>query len=137
MVTLEKLEGSNQYECGVCNKKVDAYRGTKIRKFPPILTLSLNRCCEFDYIKGERKKVNTNFEFGLELDVSLFAENPQQYEKDGEGIYELFAVLIHGGSASSGHYHAYIRDTLDEGDWEKKMQMIKKAQEESKRKAEE
>ena len=34
----------------------------------------------------------------------------------GEWIYELYAVLIHSGAASGGHYYAYIKD-LDEQTW--------------------
>lgn len=32
--------------------------------------------------------------------------------------YELFAVVIHQGTAHSGHYSAYIRDVQGEGRWE-------------------
>ena len=32
-------------------------------------------------------------------------------------VYDLFAVVIHSGTPYSGHYHAYIRDTLQEGNW--------------------
>ena len=35
----------------------------------------------------------------------------------GPHVYDLAAVVIHGGSAGSGHYHAYIRDVLHEGTW--------------------
>ena len=31
-------------------------------------------------------------------------------------LYELYAVLVHSGSASFGHYYALIKD-LSEGDW--------------------
>jgi hypothetical protein len=31
--------------------------------------------------------------------------------------YHLFAVIMHHGSAYSGHYSAYIRDCLHEGNW--------------------
>ena len=37
-------------------------------------------------------------------------------------MYELFGVLIHRGTAHSGHYFAYIRDTLGEGDWKSNFQ---------------
>jgi hypothetical protein len=36
---------------------------------------------------------------------------------DKSYLYELFAVIMHRGSAHSGHYFAYIRDTLQEGVW--------------------
>eukprot|EP00457_Paulinella_chromatophora_P000750 gb/GEZN01000750.1/.p1 GENE.gb/GEZN01000750.1/~~gb/GEZN01000750.1/.p1 ORF type:complete len:1236 (-),score=247.72 gb/GEZN01000750.1/:47-3661(-) len=32
-------------------------------------------------------------------------------------VYDLLSVIIHRGSASSGHYHAYIRDLQGEGGW--------------------
>lgn len=32
-------------------------------------------------------------------------------------MYDLFAVVLHSGSPHSGHYHAYIRDMLGEGNW--------------------
>lgn len=37
-------------------------------------------------------------------------------EGEGEGglVYELLAVVVHRGSAYSGHYHALIRDFLQE-----------------------
>ena len=34
----------------------------------------------------------------------------------GEWVYELYAVLIHSGASSGGHYYAYIKD-LDEDTW--------------------
>jgi len=33
---------------------------------------------------------------------------------DGPGLYNLFAVIMHRGSAHSGHYFAYIKDELNE-----------------------
>ena len=31
--------------------------------------------------------------------------------------YQLFAIIMHRGTAYFGHYFAYIRDCLDEGNW--------------------
>ncbi|KAH8345293.1 hypothetical protein KR067_007768 [Drosophila pandora] len=38
--------------------------------------------------------------------------------KQGSGpyLYELFAIMIHSGSASGGHYYAYIKD-FDSNEW--------------------
>ena len=33
-------------------------------------------------------------------------------------IYKLHAVIMHRGSAYSGHYFAFIRDSEQEGNWE-------------------
>ena len=38
------------------------------------------------------------------------------YCEDGEE-YELSSILVHRGDAYSGHYHAYIKDKLREGNW--------------------
>lgn len=129
MLNMDKLEGANQYQCDSCNKKADALKGILVRKYPPILTFSLSRF-DFDFQKLQRVKLDHKFTFGLELDVSMFAEKPENFASDDEKIYELCAVLIHRGDAFGGHYKAYIRDVLKEGDWaglmEKKAQ--KKAQ---------
>lgn len=54
--TVERLDGDNKYFCQQCNKKVNATKCTKIRQFPPILTLALNRF-EIDFTTMDRKKV--------------------------------------------------------------------------------
>lgn len=82
-VTPELLDGGNQYFCELCAKKCDARKGMKLRRLPPVLTLSLNRF-EFDYETCERKKVNDQFEFGLELDLTPFMET-----EDNSVNYEL------------------------------------------------
>jgi ubiquitin carboxyl-terminal hydrolase 34 len=33
----------------------------------------------------------------------------QQYLKDGPLVYELYAILVHSGTANAGHYFSYIR----------------------------
>lgn len=51
------------------------------------------------------------------IDVSANADNrlPSSNES-GPYIYELFAIMIHSGSASGGHYYAYIKD-FDNSEW--------------------
>eukprot|EP01041_Mallomonas_annulata_P003615 gene3615-7195_t len=60
----------------------------------------------------------------LQEENTLFEEEKQIPSKDiqklleehGEWIYELYAVLIHSGAISGGHYYAYIQD-LDSRKW--------------------
>ena len=52
----ELLEGDNKYFCENCAKKVNAKKVTKVRQFPPVLTLGLNRF-EIDFQTMDRKKV--------------------------------------------------------------------------------
>ncbi|CAD8126154.1 unnamed protein product [Paramecium sonneborni] len=106
------LDGNNQYFCEICGFKVDALKGDKIRKLPPILTLTLNRYT-FDQKKMQRVKLNDRFEFPLEIDMGVYLENSVD-----NLVYELQGIIIHRGNAHGGHYLAYFRDLLDEGDWE-------------------
>ncbi|EAR90666.1 ubiquitin carboxy-terminal hydrolase (macronuclear) [Tetrahymena thermophila SB210] len=127
-ITPELLNESNQLFCEICNKKCDTLKGQKIRKFPDILTLSLNRFT-FDYDKLERVKLNQKYEFGLEFNIAPFLENSDIDDSSDEYNYELFTVLIHRGSAHGGHYHTYIRDFLGEGNWEEKMKQYSQERE--------
>ena len=66
-------------------------------------------------------KVNDRFGYPLELDMSKYleqSEEAQAQKADADIInYELKAILIHIGGPYGGHYHAYIRDDLNEGVW--------------------
>lgn len=190
----ETLDGNNQYFCEKCDKKCDAHKGLKFKKFPYILTLHLKRF-DFDYQTLHRIKLNDKVTFPQQLNLNGFVasmeQNPavavkpnditsigsvesavksddysttdsvldeegSQYnqssnpasteggQEDDEGIdmsvngdckslmsnstsldssiaagpytYDLFAIMIHSGSASGGHYYAYIKD-LESGSW--------------------
>ena len=54
-------QGSNQYSCSRCNKKVDALKGLKFTKLPYILTLQLKRF-DFDYTTMRRVKLHEKHE---------------------------------------------------------------------------
>ena len=40
---------------------------------------------------------------------------PPPSTRSSTSLYDLFAVIVHAGSAHSGHYFAYIRDVLSDG----------------------
>ncbi|XP_078377016.1 ubiquitin carboxyl-terminal hydrolase 40-like isoform X2 [Oculina patagonica] len=113
-VAMEILEGANQYKCESCNKHVNATKGSKIRSLPPILTFSLLRF-DYDFQRGERFKDNKRYLFPVTLNMKEFCESSCLIEEDQD--YELFSVVIHGGSCYGGHYHAYIRDVEGLGMW--------------------
>ncbi|KRW99447.1 hypothetical protein PPERSA_07932 [Pseudocohnilembus persalinus] len=117
LITPEKLDQDNQYYCDNCDKKNDALKGQKIRAFPDNLTLSLNRFI-FDLQTLTRVKLDSEVQFGLELNIQDFLEDSSMVQENDENmIYELQQVLIHRGNAHGGHYHAYIRDCMEEGEW--------------------
>ena len=41
---------------------------------------------------------------------------PSHFDAQSPQLYDLFAVVVHAGSAHSGHYFAYIRDVLKEAE---------------------
>lgn len=55
-----------------------------------------------------RHKINDYFEFPMELELSRYAIPGK---KEGEHYYEykLCGILIHSGSAESGHYYSFIK----------------------------
>ncbi|XP_055385651.1 ubiquitin carboxyl-terminal hydrolase 47 [Condylostylus longicornis] len=183
----EILDGNNQYFCEKCNKKCDAHKGLKFKKFPYILTLHLKRF-DFDYQTLHRIKLNDKVTFPQMLNLNGFTKDSEsgmhiplqsnntnqtngygvlddcsttdsgtaleedncsgiattassshhenELQEDDEGIdtsngidgrlnfknengpflYELFAIMIHSGSASGGHYYAYIKE-FENGEW--------------------
>ncbi|CAM9148251.1 unnamed protein product, partial [Phaeothamnion confervicola] len=54
-------------------------------------------------------------------DAGLAAVAARHSAESGPGgtslVYDLFAVVVHRGDAYSGHYHAYIRDLCNQGEW--------------------
>ena len=90
---------------------------------PPVLTVCLNRIA-LDYATWTRKKINSRFEYPLELDMSKYldvdGENAatSQATDENQFIYELKSIVIHSGGPYGGHYKGFIRDDLGEGNWD-------------------
>ncbi|WZZ00357.1 hypothetical protein YC2023_072685 [Brassica napus] len=105
-LSLEHLNGDNQYFCASCDARVDATRCIKLRTLPPVITFQLKRCVFLPKTTA-KKKITSSFSFPQVLDMrSRLAES-----SESELTYELSAVLIHKGSAvNSGHYVAHIKD---------------------------
>jgi ubiquitin C-terminal hydrolase len=102
----EILEKDNQYFCEKCNKKVNqAAKFIRFNKFPKILFIQLSRF-EFDFQTGDRKKIYDSVSFPLDLNLN-------KYIGSEGNIYELFSIVIHSGTASGGHYYAYIKSFED------------------------
>jgi ubiquitin carboxyl-terminal hydrolase 40 len=68
-----------------------------------------------DYETWTRKKINDKFEFPLELDMTQFCESGGSLE------YELKSIVVHRGGPYGGHYFAYMRDDLGQGNWDLKI----------------
>ncbi|KAG9286507.1 hypothetical protein G9A89_014673 [Geosiphon pyriformis] len=118
----EILDGDNKYFCDKCDMKVDAIKRVCIKNLPNNLILHLKRF-DFDMETFKRVKINEQFEFpdhinmepytldyltkkesGLLEETSADEVNKPQYE------YQLVGVLVHTGTADSGHYYSFIKE---------------------------
>uniref|UniRef100_A0A7S2RGE2 ubiquitinyl hydrolase 1 n=1 Tax=Mucochytrium quahogii TaxID=96639 RepID=A0A7S2RGE2_9STRA len=122
----ELLEGDNKYLCGECNEKRDAQKRACFVKLPQVLIMHLKRF-EFDLELLRKIKVNDHCEFpmdidmkkytkeGLEEEAGLASPNDQQEKDDEYYQYELKGILVHTGTADSGHYYSYIKERYPVG----------------------
>uniref|UniRef100_A0A2P2JYZ7 Ubiquitin carboxyl-terminal hydrolase n=1 Tax=Rhizophora mucronata TaxID=61149 RepID=A0A2P2JYZ7_RHIMU len=113
-LSVEELQGDNQYFCESCKTRVDAIRSIKLRTLPDVLNIQLKRCV-FLPKTTTKKKITSAFCFPGELNMQQRLSEPSQMN----WIYDLSAVLIHKGTAvNSGHYIARIKDESTAQWWE-------------------
>jgi ubiquitin C-terminal hydrolase len=131
------LEGDNAYLCAKCDRKVDTLKRTCVKVLPRNLIMTLKRF-EFDFDRMVRVKLNDYCEFPLELDMLPYTQEglarkeratrrKQEAAERGEEVQEdvdaeplkhdkdyyqfkLKGVVVHTGTADSGHYYSFIRD---------------------------
>ncbi|KAI9894791.1 MAG: hypothetical protein M1814_000010 [Vezdaea aestivalis] len=107
----ESLEGHNKYSCTSCERHVDAVKRTCLKDIPDNLIFHLKRF-EFDLRTMQRSKINEAFDFPDKIDMRPYTldylSNPE-----ADVVPDMFAVvgvLIHTGTAESGHYYSYIKE---------------------------
>ncbi|RPA87596.1 hypothetical protein BJ508DRAFT_320601 [Ascobolus immersus RN42] len=105
------MEGDNKYSCSQCNKHVDAVKRACLKDIPDNLIFHLKRF-DFDLETMQRRKINDRFEFPETIDMRPYTV---QYLSNPESsmtpdVFELVGVLVHTGSAESGHYYSYMKD---------------------------
>ncbi|XP_057955457.1 ubiquitin carboxyl-terminal hydrolase 26 isoform X2 [Malania oleifera] len=111
-LSMEELNGENQYFCDSCKIRVDATRCIRLRTLPDVLNFQLKRCV-FLPKTTTKKKITSSFCFPGELHMGQRLSESSQ----SESIFDLSAVLIHKGTAvNSGHYIAHIKDE-NTGQW--------------------
>ncbi|KAH3743698.1 Ubiquitin carboxyl-terminal hydrolase 34 [Pelomyxa schiedti] len=131
----DQLNGDNKYFCESCSAKVDAVKRCCLSKLPASLVIHSKRF-EFDFELMRRIKVNDLYEFPMKLNVEPYTKEglARRERKEQEAAakaggatpatattpeepvnlaaydYDLVGVLVHSGTADSGHYYSYIRE---------------------------
>src|SRR5579859_7468652 len=111
------LTKDNKYSCEACGRHVDAVKQISIKSLPDNLIFHLKRF-EYAVDLNRRIKVNDYFQFPRSIDlfpytlghVEMLEKGISKYPMETAIVYDLVGVLIHTGTADSGHYYSYIRD---------------------------
>ncbi|KAH7041162.1 uncharacterized protein B0I36DRAFT_235736 [Microdochium trichocladiopsis] len=116
----EMMQGDNKYKCSSCDKFVDAVKRACFKTLPNNLIFHLKRF-DFNLRTMTRAKINDHFRFPARIDMTPFtvrhlANMPDASEPDH---FELVGVLVHSGSAESGHYYSFIRERSNAGSAQK------------------
>ena len=102
-------------------------RKGEARTLEPITKLILYRAClkdipdnlifhlkrfDYDVMSGVRSKINEKFEFPNELDMAPYHVDTLKdpAHASAPDVFILVGVLVHSGTAESGHYYSYIRE---------------------------
>ncbi|RAL60589.1 hypothetical protein DID88_009784 [Monilinia fructigena] len=117
----EAMEGDNKYKCETCNRHVDAVKRACLKDVPDNLIFHLKRF-DFNLRTLTRNKINDHFTFPSSIDMKPYKVEYLMNESGDieEDIFELVGVLVHSGTAESGHYYSYIRERPQvdgKGDW--------------------
>ncbi|XP_042190868.1 ubl carboxyl-terminal hydrolase 18 [Callorhinchus milii] len=106
----QNLTQRNACFCWKCEKRTATLQGFKLFSLPSIVNFHLNRFCH--RLDGFTRKINSTLEFDEILDLSKFPISEKvlsQRKSQSYWLYELFAVIVHMGSANFGHYIAYVK----------------------------
>lgn len=107
----EVMEGDNKYKCSTCDKHVNAVKRACLKDIPNNLIFHLKRF-DFNLRTLQRNKINDYFSFPLSIDMRPYkVEHLMNTGEDvAEDSFELVGILVHSGTAESGHYYSYVRE---------------------------
>ncbi|CAK9045088.1 Probable ubiquitin carboxyl-terminal hydrolase 1 (Deubiquitinating enzyme 1) (Ubiquitin thioesterase 1) (Ubiquitin-specific-processing protease 1) [Durusdinium trenchii] len=124
----EQLDEDNALWCDGCQTKVRAFSTISLAVTPSVLMLQLKR---FDFKYGQRHRLDDAMSFPLEdLNLSSFLSSPEGLAEVMQSIdqkspveahqrhvvYDLLGTIVHSGTASFGHYQAFVR-SCEDGRW--------------------
>ncbi|KAF6731210.1 Ubl carboxyl-terminal hydrolase 18 [Oryzias melastigma] len=104
----QELTGINCCSCAHCGTRNPSKQGVKLRSLPPILCIHLKR---FRNTRGFLQKLHCRVTFPEHLNLAeILTEAFSTDFAEAECTFSLYAVVVHSGSAMSGHYTAYVRE---------------------------
>ncbi|OAA71396.1 ubiquitin hydrolase [Cordyceps fumosorosea ARSEF 2679] len=107
----EIMDGDNKYKCSSCDRHVDAVKRTCLKDTPDNVIFHLKRF-DFDLHTLQRSKIDDYFAFPDMIDLQPYKvehlSGPAPDDKPD--MFELVGVLVHAGTAESGHYYSYVRE---------------------------
>lgn len=106
-VKADILEGENKYFCEKYNTKVAAKLRCLINSLENTVIVHLKRF-EFDFTTMQRIKINEYCEFPVNINFKNWSKVQDRSEDYYE--FELAGVLLHSGTADSGHYTSIVKD---------------------------
>lgn len=117
----EIMDGENKYKCEICNRHVDAVKRACLKNTPDNLIFHLKRFA-YSVRTGMRSKINDRFEFPRHIDMRPYTlEHLDSTQTSHEAdMFELVGVLVHAGTAESGHYYSYVKEqssTTSKDEW--------------------
>jgi len=104
----EKLIEGNRWRHPKTKEKVDAEKRIILAKLPTVLTIALSRF-KMNWQLMQRVKVNQKVTVAETIDMNKYVEET----KEGGLPYDLFAIMMHSGTARGGHYYSYIKSFKD------------------------
>uniref|UniRef100_A0A146NUH0 Ubiquitin specific peptidase 18 n=1 Tax=Fundulus heteroclitus TaxID=8078 RepID=A0A146NUH0_FUNHE len=103
----QELKGINCCLCAQCETRTPSRQGVKVRSLPRILCIQLKR---FRNYHGRTLKLDCKVSFPETFDFSEI--HKEAFSTDftqNDCRYTLYAVVVHSGTATFGHYTAYVR----------------------------
>ncbi len=110
----------SDFYCENCQKKVDVVKRTCLHQLPNVLIIHLQRLI-YNFDTQTNEKVNSRLEFPREFSIEPYtveglearessAKSDDPFHGKGEEYYhyKLTGVVVHIGTADTGHYYSYI-----------------------------
>ncbi len=96
-----------------------------LKSLPESLIIHLKRF-EFDFELMQQTKINDRYEFPMELDLYPYTKEGVNAKEEGRNdpdghhsdmLYTLMGVVVHMGTANSGHYYSIIKERGSNNRW--------------------